>query len=171
MATTDLTVTNNGPDTVSSFTLIPGFRLSSPIFSAPSAGSYDPLAEVWRGLSLASGQSVSLTLTGTIPNAPGLLINAVAVAPPAGTTDPNPANNIATDIDTIPAADLSVAVSDAMTTVVPGSSDTYTITVSNNGPDTVSSVQVIHNSDQPFHQRHRRRTHPERTLTQKISSL
>jgi uncharacterized repeat protein (TIGR01451 family) len=137
-----ITVTNNGPDTVSSFTLIPGFRLSNPIFSPPSAGSYDPLAEVWSGLSLASGQSVTITLTGTIPNTPGSLINAVAVGPPAGTTDPNPANNIATDIDTIPAADLSVAVTDGMTTVVPGASDTYTNTVTNNGPDTVGSVTL-----------------------------
>jgi uncharacterized repeat protein (TIGR01451 family) len=137
-----ITVTNNGPDTVSSLTLIPGFRLSNPIFSPPSAGSYDPLAEIWTGLSLASGQSVSITLTGTVPNAPGLLINAVAVAPPAGATDPNPANNIATDIDRTPAADLSVTVTDGTTTVVPGSSDTYTITVNNNGPDTVSSLTL-----------------------------
>jgi uncharacterized repeat protein (TIGR01451 family) len=139
-------VTNNGPDTLSSLTLIPGFRLSNPIFSPPSAGSYDQLAEVWSGLSLATGQSASITLSGAIPNAPGSLINAVAVAPPAGTTDPNPANNIATDTDTVTplaTADLSVTVTDGKTTVAPGDIDTYTITVTNNGPDTLSSLTLI----------------------------
>jgi len=139
-------VTNNGPDTLSSLTLIPGFRLSNPIFSPPSAGSYDQLAEVWSGLSLATGQSASITLGGAIPNAPGSLINAVAVAPPAGTTDPNPANNIATDTDTVTplaTADLSVTVTDGKTTVAPGDIDTYTITVTNNGPDTLSSLTLI----------------------------
>jgi hypothetical protein len=45
---------------------------------------------------------VHLTLTGTIdPNATGSLINTVTVAPPAGTTDTNLANNTASDTDTL----------------------------------------------------------------------
>ena len=104
-----ITVTNNGPSTVSSLTLtdsIPA-ALLNPNF-APSAGAYistqvgpNTYTGVWSGLSLASGQSVTLTLTGTIdPNATGLLTNIVTVAPPAGTTD----TNSATDTDTIPVA-------------------------------------------------------------------
>jgi uncharacterized repeat protein (TIGR01451 family) len=139
-----ITVTNNGPSTVSSLTLtdtIPA-ALLNPNF-APSAGAYDTNAGVWSGLSLAGGRSVTLTLTGTIdPNATGTISNTVTVAPPAGTTDTNSANDTATDNDTTPVADLAVTVTDGTASVVPGTSNTYTITVTNNGPDTVSSLTL-----------------------------
>jgi uncharacterized repeat protein (TIGR01451 family) len=97
-----ITVTNNGPDTLSSLTLIEGVALSSPIFGPPSAGSYNPLTGAWTGLSLATGQSVSLTLSGAVtPSAIGSLTNIVAVTPPAGTSDINPTNNAASDTDTV----------------------------------------------------------------------
>ena len=97
-----ITVTNNGPDTLSSLTLIEAVALSSPIFGPPSAGSFNPLTGAWTGLSLATGQTVSLTLSGVVnPSATGSLTNIVAVAPPAGTTDINPANNAASDTDTV----------------------------------------------------------------------
>jgi uncharacterized repeat protein (TIGR01451 family) len=97
-----ITVTNNGPDTLSSLTLIEAVALSSPIFGPPSAGSYNPLTGAWTGLSLATGQTVSLTLSGVVtPSATGSLTNIVAVAPPAGTSDINPANNAASDTDTV----------------------------------------------------------------------
>jgi uncharacterized repeat protein (TIGR01451 family) len=123
-----ITVTNNGPDTVSSLTLadtIPA-ALLNPNF-APSAGAYDTNTRIWSGLSLASGQSVSMTLTGTIdPNATGSLINTVTVSPPAGTTDANPGNNAASDTDALAlATDLAVTITDAATTLVPGSVDLH----------------------------------------------
>jgi uncharacterized repeat protein (TIGR01451 family) len=97
-----ITVTNNGPDTLSSLTLIEAVALSSPIFGPPSAGTYNPLTGAWTGLSLATGQSVSFTLSGAVtPSATGSLTNIVAVAPPAGTSDINPANNAASDTDTV----------------------------------------------------------------------
>src|SRR5262249_62344942 len=68
----------------------------------PSVGAYDTTPGVWRGLSRASGQSVPITPPGTIdPNATGLLTNTVTVSAPAGVFDPNPANNAATDADTL----------------------------------------------------------------------
>ena len=102
------------------------------------------VTHTWSGLSLASGQRVSFTVSGTIdPTATGSLINNVLVLPPSGTSDPNMPNNSASDTDTLtPQADLAVAVSDGKTIVVPGSSDTYTITVTNNGPSTVSSLTL-----------------------------
>jgi len=139
-----ITVTNNGPDTVTSLTVtdtIPA-ALLNPNF-APSAGAYDTNTGVWSGLSLASGQSVTLTLTGTIdPNATGTISNTVTVAPPAGTTDTNSANDTATDNDTTPVADLAVTMTDGTATAARGTSNTYTITVTNNGPDTVSSLTL-----------------------------
>ena len=138
-----ITVTNNGPDTVSSVTLtdtIPA-ALLNPIFGTPSAGSYDPGTRVWSGLSLASSQSVTITLTGTIdPSATGSLTNTVTVA---GTADTNPGNNSATDVDTLtPQADLAITKTDGTASVAPGTPDTYTIVVSNNGPSTAVAAPV-----------------------------
>jgi len=47
--------------------------------------------------------------------------------------------HIATDTDTLtPQADLAVTIDDHTLIVVPGASDGYTITVTNNGPSTVA---------------------------------
>jgi uncharacterized repeat protein (TIGR01451 family) len=140
-----ITITNNGPSTVSSLTLtdsIPA-ALLNPSFGTPSAGSYDSATGLWSGLSLASGATVTLTLSGTInANATGPITNTVTVSAPSGTSDTNAANNNASDTDTIPTADLAVTMTDGKTTVVPGTSNTYTITVTNNGPDTVTSLTL-----------------------------
>jgi uncharacterized repeat protein (TIGR01451 family) len=138
-----ITVTNNGPSTVSSLTLtdtIPAALLNSSF--TPSVGAYDSVTGLWSGLSLASGQNVTMTLTGTIdPNATGSLSNTVTVAPPSGTTDSNSANDSFTDNDTLtPQADLAVTMTDGVTTVAPGASITYTITVTNNGPSMVDAL-------------------------------
>src|SRR5262249_30468932 len=140
-----ITVTNNGPDTVSSVTLadpLPAGTLNATF--APSVGAYDVGSGVWSGLSLTSGNSVSMTLGVTInPSATGSFSNTVTVAPPAGVTDTNPANNSATDTGTLtPMVDLQVTISDGKTSVVPGTSDTYTIVVTNNGPTTAVPAAV-----------------------------
>jgi uncharacterized repeat protein (TIGR01451 family) len=141
-----ITVSNAGPSTVNSVTVVdtlPG-ALLNPVFT-PSTGSYNSVSGVWTGLSLATGQSVTMTLTGTVsPTATGSITNTVTVSPPSGVTDPNPNNNTATDTDPLtPTADLSIAKTNNVTSVVPGTTTTYTITVSNAGPSTVSSVTVI----------------------------
>src|SRR5581483_9914437 len=111
-------------------------ELLNPVFGTPSAGSYDSSTGVWSGLSLASGQSVTITLTAT-----GSLTNTVRVDPPAGVTDPNLANNTDSDTDTLtPQADLAITKSDSATSVVPGGSTTYTIVVSNTGPSAVTGA-------------------------------
>src|SRR5262249_9441419 len=60
-----------------------------------------------------------------------------------GTTDPNPGNNNNTDTDTLtPQADLSITKTDDVTSVVPGTSTTYTVVVSNAGPSDVTGASV-----------------------------
>jgi uncharacterized repeat protein (TIGR01451 family) len=141
-----ITVTNFGPTTVSSVTLTDAtpFLLLNPAFGLPSEGSYDPVSGEWSGLSLASGGSVSITLTGTTdPNATGSLTNTAMVAAPAGTIDTDPANNSATDVDSLtPQGDLVITKTDGATSVVPGTSPTYTIVVSNTGPSAVTGASV-----------------------------
>jgi uncharacterized repeat protein (TIGR01451 family) len=94
-----IVVTNNGSTTVSSLTLTDTLPASiqNPVFT-PSTGIYDNGTGSWTGLNLASGQSITLTVTGTVSStATGSIANTATVAPPAGITDPTPANNTATD--------------------------------------------------------------------------
>ena len=86
----------------------------------------------------------SFTLTVAIDAAStGSLSNTATVSPPTGVSDPNATNNSATDTDTLtPQADLSITKSDGTPSAVPGTNTTYTITVTNNGPSTVTGAVV-----------------------------
>ena len=96
-------------------------------------------------MNLPVGSTVTYTLTGTVnAAATGTLANTATVAVPSGVTDPTPANNSATDTDTLtPQADLRITKTDGKSSVAAGSSDTYTIVVTNAGPSAVSGTTVI----------------------------
>lgn len=64
--------------------------------SCAGSGSGDLTGEL---VDLPVGDSVTFTVTGTVTGS-GTLVNTATVAPPAGTVDPNGANNSATDSDT-----------------------------------------------------------------------
>ncbi len=95
-------------------------------------------------VNLPAGGSVTYTASCTIdPSATGTLVNTATVTAPAGTTDPNPGNNSATDTDTLnPQADLSITKTDGVTSVAAGGSVTYTITASNAGPGAAPGATV-----------------------------
>ncbi len=141
-----ITVTNDGPSTVHSLVLTDTLPagLLNPVFGPPSVGSYDAATGVWSGLDLAAGQSVTITLSGTPdPAMTGNLVNTATVTPPAGTTDPNPANDTATDTDSPnPVADVAITKTDGKSTYTPGSPVTYTISVINHGPSDVIGATI-----------------------------
>ncbi len=93
-------------------------------------------------VNLPAGGSVTYTASGTIDaGATGTLANTATVS--SSVTDPNPANNSATDTDTLtPQADLAITKTDGVTTAVPGGSVTYTIVASNAGPSHVTGATV-----------------------------
>ena len=140
-----ITVTNNGPDTVTSLFVndtVPA-GITGTVFT-PSTGSYNSGTGEWTGLNLAATQSVVLTLAATIdPFARGNLVNPVTVMPPPGVTDPNGANDFASDTDGLnPSVDVQVVKSDAPDPAPLGGLLTYTLTVSNNGPSGATNVNV-----------------------------
>ena len=85
---------------------------------------------------IASGGFViyQLTLAVAASYAPANLSNTASItSTPA--TDPNAANNTATDTDSVTrSADLSIVKTDSIDPVTPGQAFTYTLTVTNNGP-------------------------------------
>ena len=110
-----IVVTNAGPSDVSGVVvtdLFPG--LTGVTFTAVGAGGAAGFTAAGSGtlgdtLTLPTGASVTYTVTGTVGVAAGeTLTNTVSLTLPAGVTDPNPANNTATDSDavTVPPAVL-----------------------------------------------------------------
>jgi len=93
---------------------------------------------------LLIGATATYTLTGTIDIlATGTLVNAAAVATPAGVTELDAANNTATDTDMlVPAADLAISKTDGLSRVAAGAPTTYTIIASNSGPHPVAGAKV-----------------------------
>ena len=58
--------------------------------------------------------------------------------------DTNPANDSATDTDTVDtSADLSITKTDGVASVIAGNSTTYTIVLTNNGPSTEPAGVVL----------------------------
>lgn len=141
-----ITVTNRGPSDVTGArvqdtvpAVLDAFTWSCP-GGAPSTGtgSIDTLVD------LPAGQSVTITLAGTVPSgATATLVNIATVAPPPDVTDPSPGNNSATsEIPGRLVADLAVTKDGAPKPYLPGTVLTYTITVANNGPSDVTAARV-----------------------------
>ena len=86
---------------------------------------------------LEPGDTATYTVSGTVAaGATGSLVNTATVAVPTWLTDSATANNTATDTDTINLnADLSITKTDGAASINSGSPITYTIVVSNAGPD------------------------------------
>src|SRR5262249_13396424 len=142
-----ITVTNHGPSTVTDATvsdiLPPGTTFVSA--TGPTT-TFDAGASTVHStlVTLAPGQSATFTVTIAIdPGLTGLMTNTATVTPPVGVTDPDNTNNSATDTDVLtPQADLSIDKTDGKAGEVPGTSVTYTITVTNGGPSSVTGATV-----------------------------
>ena len=107
------------------------------------------VAQLQAGLSLPTlpgGGILTFTLDATVTAASGTVSITATMTLPAGVTDTNLANNSATDTDSVTAApivaDLVVTKSDGVTELLPGQGTTYTITVTNKGPDAVTGATL-----------------------------
>ncbi len=95
-----VTATNRGPTTVTRLRLRVATRLASPTYDF-ATGSYASATGTWSGLALASGQSVTLMVSGTAPNATGTLTATAEIAPAASVGDPASGNNRSSDRTTL----------------------------------------------------------------------
>lgn len=93
---------------------------------------------------LPVGGRVTFQAMGTVSDtASGALVNTATVTG-TGVTDPVPANNSATDDDTVlsPAMDLTLDVDDGADMAVAGEPVTYTVTAANLGPSYAENVRL-----------------------------
>ncbi|NPA31480.1 MAG: DUF11 domain-containing protein, partial [Chloroflexi bacterium] len=103
----------------------------------------------WTVEPLGSGESVTLTFQATV-KASGNYTNTAEVTASdqydpdstPGNGDPNEDDYATTQITYIPRADLSLTKTVSPTTAGPGDQVTFTVTVTNNGPDDATNVEV-----------------------------
>ncbi len=148
-----IVASNAGPSTATSATVADTFPASltcswtSVAAGGATGNTPGPVAGNINntGLNLPAGSSVTYTASCTIsPSATGSLANTATVS--SAVTDPNPANNSATDTDTLnPSADLSITKTDGVTTYAANGTVTYTIVVSNAGPSQATGAVVTDN--------------------------
>ena len=142
-----ITLTNNGPSVEPA-----GVVVSDPIPAGTVGSESEADCSIAAGTftcttsaPLTVGTSISFQLTLAITPTyvlPALTNTASITSSPL--VDPDASNDAATDVDTVTAsADLSINKTDGVTTVKPGSSTTFTITVTNNGPSDVPAGVVV----------------------------
>lgn len=140
-----VTVTNNGPSAATNVVLTDTLPASVTFVSvtpgAPTcAHNTGIITCTWASIPAAGSQTVTIVVTATGASVPSVT-NTASVS--AAEFDPNTANNSDTETTTVnPAADLAVTKSDNPDPVNVGDNLTYTVTVTNNGPNNATGVTV-----------------------------
>ena len=147
-----IVVSNAGPSSAGGAVLTDpasaGLTVTGVTCGGAAGGAVCPAAVVGAfpvaGITIAtlpSGGSLTFTVAANVTATTGSVSNTATITAPAGTTDPTPANNTATDTDTVnPRADLSITKTDGVSTVSTGGTTTYTIVVSNAGPSAANGA-------------------------------
>ena len=136
-----LTVTNNGPSDAAGVTITDPLP-SGVTFVSAGAGCTNASGTVTCTIgALANGANAVRTI---VVRPTGAITNVSNTATASATTgDPNLSNNTATATTSVnAAANLALTKTDAPDPVPAGSDLTYTLTVTNNGPDSAGSVTI-----------------------------
>ena len=104
------------------------------------------VAQVEAGIAIPAlpfGGSVTFTIGATVTAAGGNVTNTATVTAPAGVNDPTPANNSASDTDSVgTTVDLSLTMTNGTNSVTAAGSTTYTIVVTNAGTSAAEGAVV-----------------------------
>lgn len=147
-----IVVTNAGPDPAPSVAVADSFSgtLSGCSTTCVGAGggscAAGPVAGSWVDTAnLPLNGSATYTATCTIASsATGSLANTATATVGGNAIDPNPADNSATDTDTLTrVADLAITKTNGVLSVTAGQPTTYTLVASNTGPSDASAATVI----------------------------
>ncbi len=150
-----VTARNLGPSTATNVTVRDVLPTALANFgtATTTTGAYDVASGIWTIGSLTAGQSVELTVTGTITGN-GTIVNTAVIS--GDQTDERPENNTSTvitvvtdggggDPDPNASTDLQVVKTVDKTRAQVGNQLTYTVTVRNNGPNNATGVLVVDN--------------------------
>ena len=136
-----ISLTNLGPDAATNVQvteLLPAGV--SFVGATPSQGNYDGATGLWTVGALAGSAVATLQIQAKV-NSPSAQFNTATVTN-ADQFDPDTGNNSGGALETPQQADLEVSKTVDNPTPNVGDTVTYTITVTNNGPDTATNVTV-----------------------------
>jgi uncharacterized repeat protein (TIGR01451 family) len=147
-ATFTITLLNSGPDAATNIVVTDVLPAGLVFQSAtPEAGTYDDGTKQWSIPSLASGEDITLTVLARVDSSDLLTYSAQVTA--SGATDPDSTPNdgagddrATATVDAPPAADLSITNTPSSATPNFGTNVTYTVVVTNGGPDQATGVVV-----------------------------
>ena len=116
---------------------------------SPSTGTTTVSGGVltWSVPTLGATTSATLTYTETTDAPVAMESDVTSVS---ATSDQDTAAATMAAVEVIPAANVSVSVTDGVDTVEPGSSDAYSITVTNNGPSEAPAVTLTDTTSDGF---------------------
>ncbi|VAV99000.1 internalin, putative, partial [hydrothermal vent metagenome] len=136
-----VTVTNNGPDAGTGVVVADSLPNGvTETASSASQGSFtDP---TWTVGALVSGASATLTIDATVDAGTAGTTQTNTATGSSDQADPNPSNNVAGADIAVPAVDLAITKTVNNGAPNPGDMITYTVSVTNNGPDTATAVTV-----------------------------
>ncbi len=138
-----VSVRDNGPDAatnVSIADLLPAGVTFVAVGTSATQGSYNPVTGLWTVGTLANGAMATLTIQALVVSS-AVQTNTAAVNH-SDQFDPVLPNNTASVVETPQIADVAVTKTVNNANPNPGDTITFTVVVTNNGPDTATNVVV-----------------------------
>ncbi len=146
-----MTASNTGPNRATSVQFVdplpPGLQF---VTATPSPGTtYDVATGIWDVGTIEVGAQPTLSIVVVVTGGPGDYTNAISLTR-VDQTDSNDQNNTASVSWTVRAeADLAVTKTVVPDVAGPGDTVTYTVTVTNNGPEDDTGVQLVETNRTP----------------------
>lgn len=145
-----LTLANAGPSSATNVTVTDQLPAGLTFVSnTPSQGTYNSTTGVWTVGTVANAGTATLQIVATVASIGAKTNSTQVTAADQADSDSTPNNSVATEDDqssvivTPRQVDVGITKTASPTTVTLGGNLTYTLTATNNGPDSATGVSVV----------------------------